>query len=234
MLNDYFEAMVDAIMERDGVLDKFIGDAIMALFGVPFNGAQDSDDAVRAAIGMQVALRAHNEQRQAKGRDPIQNGIGISTGPVIVGNIGSTKRMEYTVIGDPVNLSSRIESATRFYGVGILISEYTKAAIKNGARLREIDLMQVKGKAEPVSLFEVLDHHTHQTFPNLSDVLDAYSTGLAAYRRREWQTALSDFDAALSAHPDDKPSRIYAERCRHFLAVPPPDDWDGVYVMTDK
>ena len=234
MLNDYFEAMVDSIMERQGVLDKFIGDAIMALFGVPFNGEQDSDDAVRAAIGMQIALRAHNEQRQASGRDPIQNGIGISSGPVIVGNIGSTKRMEYTVIGDPVNLSSRIESATRFYGANILISEYTKAAMRNGARLREIDLMQVKGKTEPVSLFEVLDHHTHQSFPNLSDVLDAYSGGLTAYRQREWQTALGGFDAALAAHPNDKPSQIYAERCRRFLTTPPPQDWNGVYIMNDK
>ena len=106
--------------------------------------------------------------------------------------------------------------------------------MKNGARLREIDLMQVKGKTEPVSLFEVLDHHTHQSFPNLSDVLDAYSCGLTAYRQREWQTALGGFDAALTAHRDDKPSHIYAERCCRFLDTPPPNDWDGVYVMTDK
>ena len=167
MLNEYFEEMVDVIFRHHGVLDKFIGDATMALFGVPFNGEHDADDAVTTSNEMFTALSELNRRRTIEGKDLIRIGVGISTGEVIVGNIGSTKRMEYTVIGDSVNLGARLEGATKFYGCNILISEYTNNQLTNGHLTREIDRLQVKGKNEPVAIYEALDHFTEDSFPNL-------------------------------------------------------------------
>ena len=234
MLNEYFEEMVDVIFQHHGVLDKFIGDAIMALFGVPFNGEHDADDAVVTANGMFTALSELNRRRTIEGKDLIRIGVGISTGEVIVGNIGSTKRMEYTVIGDSVNLGARLESATKFYRVNILISEYTKNQLTNGHLIREIDRLQVKGKNEPVAIYEALDHFTEDTFPNLGKTVAAYESGVGLYRERNFPGALEVFREALTFHPGDKPTRIYAERCEHYIQEPPDDSWDGVWVMTTK
>jgi len=234
MLNEYFEEMVDVIFRHHGVLDKFIGDAIMALFGVPFNGEHDADDAVVTANDMFTALSELNRRRTIKGKDLIRIGVGISTGEVIVGNIGSTKRMEYTVIGDAVNLGARLEGATKFYGCNILISEFTKNQLTNGHLVREIDRLQVKGKNEPVAIYEALDHFTEDSFPGLEKTVQAYGAGLGLYRQRDFQGALDSFRQGLSFHPGDKPTRIYAERCEHYIQNPPDDTWDGVWVMTTK
>jgi adenylate cyclase len=234
MLNEYFERMVDVILSHRGVLDKFIGDAVMALFGVPFNGERDADDAVKVANTMFVALGELNRERRRAGKTPLDIGVGIATGVVVVGNIGSTKRMEYTVIGDPVNLASRLESATKFYGAKILISEATRADLLHKARLREIDLLRVQGKNEPVAIFEAMDHLTEETFPNLGPAVERYDDGIRHYRAREFKDALACFKEALTLNPDDKPSRLYVERSEHFIAVPPPAHWDGVWTMTSK
>jgi adenylate cyclase len=234
MLNEYFERMVDVILSHRGVLDKFIGDAVMALFGVPFNGEHDADDAVRVANAMFVALRAFNAQRRREGKAPIGIGVGIATGVVVVGNIGSTKRMEYTAIGDSVNLASRLESATKYYGTGVLISESTRAELANKTLLREIDLLRVQGKKEPVAIFEAMDHLTEETFPNLSPAVERYAEAIRHYRAREFKDALAGFRETLVLNPGDKPSRLYVERCEHFIASPPPPDWDGVWTMTSK
>ncbi len=234
MLNEYFERMVDVILSHRGVLDKFIGDAVMALFGVPFNGERDADDAYRAANTMFVALRELNAQRTRHGKGPIDIGVGISTGIVVVGNIGSNRRMEYTVIGDSVNLASRLESATKYFGVKVLISEYTRRELTMAARLREIDRLRVQGKQEPVAIYEAMDHLDDETLPNLTPTVERYAEGIRRYRAREWKDALTCFREALTLRPDDRPSRIYLERCEHFLDSPPPDDWDGVWTMTSK
>jgi adenylate cyclase len=234
MLNEYFERMVDVIFSHRGVLDKFIGDAVMALFGVPFNGEHDADDAVQVANAMFVALRDLNRKRKREGKDPIDIGVGISTGVVVVGNIGSTRRMEYTVIGDSVNLASRLESATKFYGVTVLISEYTRQELKSNRLLREIDRLRVQGKHEPVAIYEAMDHFTGDTFPNLGRMVERYAAGIRHYRAREWKDARACFQEALKLNPADKPSQLYVERCEHFLQNPPPGDWDGVWTMTTK
>jgi len=234
MLNEYFERMVDVVLTHKGVLDKFIGDAVMALFGVPFNGEHDADDAVKVANAMFVALRLLNQERHAGGKAPIGIGVGISTGIVVVGNIGSTKRMEYTAIGDSVNLASRLESATKYYGVGVLISEFTKAELTSKTLLREIDLLRVKGKHEPVAIFEAMDHLTEETFPDLTRAVERYAEGIRLYRERAFKDARAAFHATLAINPADRPSRLYIERCEHFLEAPPPPDWDGVWTMTSK
>ena len=234
MLNEYFERMVDVIFSHRGVLDKFIGDAVMALFGVPFNGAHDADDAVRVANTMFVALRELNEARRREGKAPLDIGVGISTGVVVVGNIGSTRRMEYTAIGDSVNLASRLESATKFYGSKILLSEFTRSELTHKTLLREIDLLRVQGRHEPVAIYEAMDHLTETTFPNLSPVVERYAEGIRQYRARQFKDALSCFKEALTLNPNDHPSRLYVERSEHFIAIPPPPDWDGVWTMTTK
>jgi adenylate cyclase len=234
MLNEYFERMVDVILGHRGVLDKFIGDAVMALFGVPFNGEHDADDAVRVANTMFVALRELNVERRRDGRAPLDIGVGIATGVVVVGNIGSTKRMEYTAIGDPVNLASRLESATKYYGAKILISETTRAELGSKTLLREIDLLRVQGKKEPVAIYEAMDHLTEETFPNLSPVVERYAEGIRQYRNREFKDALACFQEALVLNAADQPSCLYVDRCEHFIATPPPPDWDGVWTLTSK
>lgn len=234
MLNEYFEVMVEVLFDNDGILDKYIGDAMMALFGAPFNGPQDADNAVIVANQMMVELEALNQRRRKTGGDAIDIGIGVSTGEVIVGNIGSPKRMEYTAIGDSVNLAARLEGATKFYGVKILLSGSTVEDLKHDTLLREIDLLRVRGKELPVTIYEALDFHNEQSFPNMAPAIESYAEGLKLYRGQEWSAAIDCFEGALSLHADDGPSRLYRDRSRHFLANPPGDDWDGVWVMTEK
>ncbi len=234
MLNEYFAEMVDVIFRHSGILDKYIGDAIMALYGAPFDGIQDADNAVRSANDMIVTLRALNSMRESVGQRPIDIGVGVNTGEAVVGSIGSPKRMEYTAIGDSVNLASRLEGACKTYGVKVLLSEFTLAALTHSPRVREIDLMRAKGKKQPVAIYEGLDHHTAVTFPNMEQTVEHFARGLSAYRKREWTKSLACLDAALACNPADKPSQIYRKRCLHFLEQPPVEEWDGVWDLKEK
>jgi adenylate cyclase len=234
LLNDYFSLMADVILERGGLLDKYIGDAIMAVFGVPFGAADDADRAVQAAIGMLSAMGEFNGAREALGLPPVLMGVGVNSDDVVSGNIGSPKRMDYTVIGDGVNLASRLESANKTYGSQILISEMTAAELRQPYTLRELDRIVVKGKSQPVAVFEVLDHLDRDHPARSPRKLEAFARGLAAYRAREWTTALRAFDETLAVDPGDVASRLYRSRCGHFRQQPPPEDWNGAWVMTAK
>jgi adenylate cyclase len=234
MLNDYFSEMVDVVFQHGGILDKYIGDAIMALFGAPFPTGEDADRAVAVANDMMRALADHNSRRMGGGRLPIRIGIGISTGEVIVGNIGSPRRMDYTVIGDSVNLASRLEAANKYYGTSILICERAAAQLQREARLREIELLRVKGKLNPVSIYEVLDYHHGGSFPHLDQVLSDFERGVAAYRKRQFNQALSHFETVLNAHPVDGPALVYRERCEMLMSNPPDDEWTPVRVLMTK
>ena len=233
MLNDYFTIMVDCITREGGMLDKFIGDAIMAGFGIPVAHEDDEDRAVRAAIAMIVELWEWNVEREAKGLDPIDHGVGLNTGMVVSGNIGSPKRMDYTMIGDGVNLAARLESACKQYSARLLISEFTKAKLKGTYKLRDIDMVVVKGKTEPVGVYEVLDYHTDETYPNLMDNVNYFNEGVKEYRAGNWDKGIGRFKEAIQANESDKLAQIYIERCEHLKAEPP-KDWDGVWVMTSK
>jgi len=234
MLNEYFTIMVDIIFNYGGILDKYIGDAIMAVFGVPFTTGEDADHAVMAAIDMLKALRKFNALRIKNNKMPIHIGIGINTDEIVAGNIGSLKRMDYTVIGDGVNLASRLEGANKYYGTSLLISELTLKNLKGTYMYREVDRLRVKGKARPVTIYEILDYHDTTSFKNLQDVIEIYNEGIGLYRKAQWDKSIGLFQKALSLNPDDHLTRMCIERCEHFLTHPPPEDWDGVWTLKEK
>ena len=234
LLNEYFTLMVDCIQREGGMLDKFIGDAIMAAFGIPVAHEDDADRAVRAAISMLRELRAWNAQRIADGKMPVDMGVGLNTDTVVSGNIGSKKRMDYTIIGDGVNLASRLESACKQYGTHILVSEFTYAKLRGTYRAREVDLVVVKGKTQPVAIYEILDYHTEETYPRLIDALGYFRDGLAKYRQGKWNDAVAQFSEVASINPADKAAKLYAARCGYLAEHPPGDDWNGVWVMESK
>jgi adenylate cyclase len=236
-LNEYFEIMVDCITSEGGILDKFIGDAIMAGFGIPQSTGDDEDRALRAALAMINKLTAWNRERKLAGKPPIEIGIGLNSDAVISGNIGSRKRMDYTMIGDGVNLAARLESACKQYDASLLISEFTKSRLKGTYRLREVDRVVVKGKTVPVNIYEVLDYHTEESFPRLMDVLSHHQEGIKQYRAMDWDGAIHQFQQCLALAPKDALPDMYIRRCE-FLRDNPPEvhdgQWDGVWVLDGK
>ena len=234
LLNEYFEIMVDCINREGGMLDKFIGDAIMAGFGIPVAHTDDEDRAVRTSLSMISQLNAWNLKRAGEGKLPVLIGIGLNTDVVVAGSIGSQKRTNYTIIGDGVNLAARLESACKQYAARILISEFTYKKLRGTYRTREIDLVVVKGKTRPVGVYEVLDYHTDETFPNLMNVVNQFKDGVEKYRGGKWDAAISAFREALRLNPADKLSEIYIERCEKLKLDPPQGEWDGVWVMEKK
>ncbi len=216
------------------MLDKFIGDAIMAAFGMPIPHDDDEDRAVRATIAMLTNLKNWNRERQEEGKKPINIGIGLSTDAVVSGNIGSPKRMDYTLIGDGVNLAARLESACKQYSTKILISDNTFKKLRGTYRIREIDHVVVKGKTEPVSVHEVLDYHDDESFPNLMGAVNYFSDGLSHYRSGNWEKAVDSFREVLGLNQHDGLSQMYIKRCQLLKENPPEGEWDGVWKMTSK
>lgn len=231
MLNDYFTDMVEIVFAHNGILDKYIGDMIMAVFGSVRATQDDAANAVMVGSRMMTALHALNQRRALSGQEPIRIGIGISTGNVVAGSIGSPKRLEYTVIGDRVNLAERLQNANKYYGTGVLICETTAARLPRPVRMRELDLIRVRGMQTPVALCEVLEHHTADSFPHLDEAIFAFAEAVAHYRDREWERAARLFGNILKANPADRPSQLYLERCRIYARQPPPRDWDGVWTL---
>ena len=234
LLNEYFTVMVECIQKQGGMLDKYIGDAIMAVFGVPLPHDDDEDRAVRSAVSMVTELRRWNAARAAAGKKGMDMGIGLNTDIVVSGNIGSPKRMDYTIIGDGVNLASRLESACKQYSTHILMSEHTLKKLRGTYRVREVDYVVVKGKLEPVAVYEVLDYHTEESFPNMLEAVNYFKGGLAYYRRGQWDKAMDTFRGAQALNPQDKLPQLYLDRCAQLKAEPPGDDWKGVWVMKTK
>jgi class 3 adenylate cyclase/HAMP domain-containing protein len=229
-LNRYFAAMVDVIMERGGLVDKYIGDAIMAVFGAPARHENDALRSVYAGLEMIEALKVFNAAQRAEGGPEFPIGIGINYGVVTVGNIGCEKKMNYTVIGDMVNLASRLEGLTKKYRQPILISESVAMKISDALPLRQVDMVAVKGKTKGVKIFTVRRR--------LSDpeagIWKLHEEGIARYYGRDFARAAEIFGQILSHDGDDEPAALYLERSREKQRNPPPRDWDGVEVLTEK
>ncbi|HUK58766.1 MAG TPA: GAF domain-containing protein [Stellaceae bacterium] len=234
MLNEYFGEMTGIVESHGGAIDKYIGDAVMAVFGAPIEREAAAESAVAAAVRMVVRLRAFNERRASRGAKPLEIAIGLASGEIVAGPVGSTTRMEYTVIGDSVNLASRLEGVNRHYGTTILVDAATAARLAPPARLRPIDLIRVKGKENPTEIFEVLDHIEDNAARRLADFLPPFEDGIRRYRVRDWSGALGRFAAALNVIPDDGPSWVYTDRCLYYRDHPPPAAWDGIWTLETK
>jgi len=234
-LNSYFERMNAPIHDNNGFIDKFIGDAIMALFADndPSEGAKS---ALLAAIEMMRALKLYNQDRRKVGYAPISIGIGIHSGDVIIGTVGSTDRMDSTVLGNTVNLASRIEALTKFYNTQIIISSQTYRYIEKDPTFlcRELDFLKVKGKVQPEIVYEVFNGNPEDIFNLKRDINGPYHEGLVHFHNRSWKKALELFGKCLHIYPDDGVSQAYFDRCQKFLVSPPPLEWDGILEMTHK
>jgi len=234
LLNAYFETMVEAVFNWEGTLDKFIGDALMAVFGAPLPLQNHAWAAVQSALDMRQRLAAFNADRIRQQQPKIQIGIGISSGEVVSGNIGSHRKMEYTVIGDGVNLSARLEGATKEYGCDIVLSEHTYELCKEQIWVRELDRTRVKGKMRPVNLYELIAHRDTPLDAATLEFLDIYRQARRAYTDMRFQEAIELFQAAARLRPADRAVAVHLNRAQAYLRHPPPEGWDGVHVMTSK
>jgi adenylate cyclase len=229
-LNRYFALMVDTLMERGGIVDKYIGDAIMAIFGAPTKHRDDALRSVLAGLEMTESLEVFNLEQRRRGKPEFRIGVGINYGVVTVGNIGCERKMNYTVIGDAVNLASRLEGATKMYHQPILMSQAVRDRVKDEVSCRQVDKIAVKGKSEGVSVFTARSMLT----PEESKAWPIHEKAVAAYYDRDFRSASELFREVLSILPEDYPATIYLDRAREYSRKPPASDWDGVEVLTEK
>ncbi len=232
-LNEYFQGMSSAILDFDGTINQFLGDAIFAYWGAPIDQDDHALRACRAALKCLEFLRELEAKWVAEGLSARTYRFGINTGEVVVGNVGSSSRLKYTLIGDDVNLASRLEEANKYYGTQIFISEETYSLTKEQLVAREIDIIRVVGRSKPVKVYELLAEKGGLD-PNKARSLQHFEAGLKAYRGREWQAAAAWFEQVLDLVPEDLPSKVYVQRCNEYRKMPPANDWDGVYELRAK
>ncbi|MEB3179530.1 MAG: adenylate/guanylate cyclase domain-containing protein [Nostocaceae cyanobacterium] len=236
LLNDYFESMLEAVFKYKGTLDKYIGDAIMAVFGSPLQLADHAWMSVQSAIEMRYRLQDFNHRRQSQGKPKINIGIGINSDTVISGNIGSSKRLEFTAIGDGVNLASRLESTTKHYGCDIVISHNTYEHCQDRVWTRELDYIRVKGRNEPVSIYELVSLRHEPLRPEQEQIIEYYHKGREYYLQRDFIAAREQFKKVVQINRRDEAAILHLQRCHHWLEKPPTDaTWDdGVWTFKEK
>jgi adenylate cyclase len=233
LLNDYLTEMTELVLAHGGVVDKYIGDAVMAFWGAPLPDPDHARKAVRCALAMRKRCDELRPVWQREYGTEVRARAGVNSGDAVVGNMGSRHKYNYTVMGDMVNLASRLEGANKPYGTYLMISEATYREVEELVDARELDALVVKGKEQPVRVFEVLDDKG-RTDPRVLRLAEEFAVGLARYRQRDFAGAITAFEAALRENPTDRPSLMYIERCRHFLAEPPEPGWDGVWRLEEK
>jgi adenylate cyclase len=247
LLNEYLSVMTDILIEEQGTLDKYEGDAIIAFFGAPMPLPDHATRAVRVALRMQNALGDLRQKWTNEGNKwpkivhDMRMRIGINSGEIVTGNMGSKLRMNYTMMGDAVNLAARLEESAKQYGIFIQISHFTYELVKDAFDCREIDTIRVVGKSEPITTYEPLGMKG-QTPELLQKLQKSFALGLIHYKNQEWDLAIEQFKLSsqleLERFPElshkTNPSKIYLARCEHFKLSPPPNDWDGVYTLTEK
>ncbi|HUO36068.1 MAG TPA: adenylate/guanylate cyclase domain-containing protein [Candidatus Acidoferrum sp.] len=233
LLNEYLTEMTRLIFLYKGTLDKYIGDAVMAIWGAPFDEPRHADPCCLAALSMLDRLSEMQEDWRKDGRPVLEIGVGINTGSASVGNMGSKLRYGYTALGDSVNLASRLEGLNKEYGTKIIISEYTfRSVTPEFFLLRELDMIRVKGKLQPVVIYELLSNQVASN--NGPELVEEFSKAREAYKLRQWREAREKFEEVLKRWPEDGPSRLFLGRCEEYLEEEPDADWDGVYVMKHK
>lgn len=232
-MNEYLTRMTDIVFKHEGLLDKYIGDAIMAIWGAPLDQPDHARRACLTALEMVGALSQQQKKWAAQGIPALNIGVGISTGPMVVGNMGSERRFSYTVMGDCVNLGSRLEGLNKVYGTRIIVSETTWQEVKEEIFGRELDAVRVKGKAQPARIYELIARHGQATAEQRALGWE-FQSALEAYRLQDWEGAIRILQSILDRYGEDGPSRIYIERCQMLKQNPPPSDWDGVFTLTTK
>ena len=232
-LNDYLTEMCNIIIGHEGTVDKFEGDAIIAFWGAPTIQPDHATRACYAAIDMNKALGPLREKFLEQGRPDVFVRMGLNSGTMVVGNMGSAQRMNYTIMGDTVNLASRLEGANKAYRSDMMISEMTYDLCKDDVDVRELDTIRVVGKSEPVKVYQLLERK-NQTTGQVADLVSQYNVAMKLYCERDFEDAIIAFRACTKIIADDGPSLTYIDRCRHFLDNPPEADWDGVYNLTEK
>ena len=228
LLNEYLSAMTEIAMKHEGVVDKFIGDAIMAFWGAPLEQPEHAKMACLTSLEMMKELRKMQEKWRKEGTPEIKIGIGLNSGPAVIGNMGSYERLSYTAMGDTINLGSRLEGLTKQYGVGILISENTKAKISNEFITRALDIVTVKGKKKPIKIYELVCMASELT-EKQKQTIETYEKGLELYLKRKFTEAIKEFEKV-----NDYASKAFIERCKEFKKNPPPKDWEGVWEFKTK
>jgi adenylate cyclase len=234
ILGEYYDRMTELIFENRGTLNEYVGDELLAIFGGPIAQSDHARRACAAALAMREARHALGEDWSRRGRPRLRARTGINSGPMLVGNLGSKYRFAYGVLGDHVNLGSRLEGLNRVYGTEILLGENTAQLAEGAFVLREVDMVRVKGRVQAVRTYELVTTAGVALEPAHDEALHLYATGLEAYRKQLWEDALALFTQALAARPDDGPSRIMASRCQLYQQTPPPGDWDGVFEQLVK
>lgn len=232
LLNEYLTVMTDVVFSHDGTLDKYMGDALMAIYGAPLDQPDHPARACHSALEMMKALKKLNEKWILDGKMPMDIGIGINTGMMMVGNMGSDQRFDYTVMGDAVNLGSRLEGANKNYKTNILISEFTYERVKDEFVCMEIDSVRVKGKTQPVKVYQL---HAYKRVPETREkAIFYFHRGLQLYKNQKWDEATKLFQGVLKLDNDIFAADVYIERCKNLKADPPAPDWDGCYTMKTK
>ncbi|OHD65033.1 MAG: hypothetical protein A2176_04600 [Spirochaetes bacterium RBG_13_51_14] len=232
-LNEYLTEMTDIILKYDGTVDKYMGDAIMAFYGAPVAMSDHPLKACLAAIEMKKRLRELQEVWQKAGKDEIHARMGIHSGKATVGNMGSRTRMDYTAMGDGVNLASRLEGLNKYYATHVMISGSTYEGAKDRIETRQLDFVRVVGKTEAVPIYDLLGKKG--SLPDkIYEMLEIYNRGREYFLKRDWKQARVQFKQALKLVPDDGPSEVFTHRCEEFIRKPPPRTWDGVYVLKGK
>jgi class 3 adenylate cyclase/CHASE2 domain-containing sensor protein len=236
LLNEYLNDMTQVVFDENGYLDKYIGDAIMAFWNAPKDVPDHPDRAIRTAIFMQRRMDALNERWAARNPEhkPMMVRIGVHTGEVVVGNVGGEDRFDYSAIGDAVNLAARLEPANKTYDTLNMVSEATLAAGRDEYRVRELDFIAVKGKEEPIKVYELLEMKGVELDPFREKAITLYESAMVAYKKHDWVGAKKTFSEAVEAFPKDGPSALYVKRCQENIDEPPPPDWDFVVHRTEK
>lgn len=233
LLNEYLTSMCDIIAEYDGTVDKFEGDAIIAFWGAPLEQPNHAELGCLATIDMQRFMLGYRRQLQQRGQPALNMRVGLNTGAMLVGNLGSKQRMDYTIMGDAVNLAARLEGANKLFGTKSMLSHHTYMHVKDIVEARELDRIRVVGKREAVTVYELVERKGYLT-EQQKDLFGLYEQGIAQYRQGEFRDALLSFQRALVVDANDGPSATYVQRCEQYISMPPPSGWDGVFELVNK